>query len=439
MSGGEKKYSCDRCGKGYQTNYKHNLLRHIRNIHEGDVKSNKGGVFKCNEADWCNYQTMNSSNLKRHVQSKHRTRKMRVCEICGEFTTKSLEVMKNHQAKEHRNQIIPNHRCQLCHVSFSSNEDFQSHLNNKHPSEKSFELIEHAFEKRLRIYKRNIRAKAVDTSCLWPVFNDFKNLCRRIIVESFPVMKFNLALYGIFERLSPDETDHETEIFVLKSIHFTIKPHTKLKSIWASIIKNFDERIDEYLLKGSGWALTGLNIFLKVEDLLFLRLMRVLNVHDLTLRKIFTPELTEVLKVHVEVSKIEALQFSCQELQFSPNLATENVQGKRHLVNIINSSYNCFLNCLAFHYLKKEKSKIKTQNLKDVSKHHELYKDFIERLDFANTGIFPPYNKPIGIKKMKKLLKQNKKILGNLQINIFGLLDAEIYSYEIGIGNKKSE
>ena len=55
-------------------------------------------------------------------------------------------------------------------------------------------------------------------------------------------MKFNLALYGIFERLSPDETDHETEIFVLKSIHFTIKPHTKLKSIWASIIKNFDER-----------------------------------------------------------------------------------------------------------------------------------------------------------------------------------------------------
>ena len=32
--------------------------------------------------------------------------------------------------------------------------------------------------------------------------------------------------HGIFERLSPDETDHETEIFVLKSIHFTIKPHT---------------------------------------------------------------------------------------------------------------------------------------------------------------------------------------------------------------------
>ena len=46
MSGGEKKYSCDCCGKGYQTSYKHNLLRHIRNIHKGDVKSNKSGDFK---------------------------------------------------------------------------------------------------------------------------------------------------------------------------------------------------------------------------------------------------------------------------------------------------------------------------------------------------------------------------------------------------------
>ena len=33
-----KKYSCDRCsGKAFKTNHKWSLLRHIKNIHEGDV------------------------------------------------------------------------------------------------------------------------------------------------------------------------------------------------------------------------------------------------------------------------------------------------------------------------------------------------------------------------------------------------------------------
>ena len=40
---------------------------------------------------------------------------------------------------------------------------------------------------------------------------------------------------------------------------------------------------------------------------------------------------------------------------------------------------------------------------------------------------------------MKKLLKQNKKMLGNLEVNIFGLLDSKIYAFEIGMGAKKSK
>ena len=75
MTGKEKKYSCDRCGNGYQTNFKHNLLRHIQTIHEGNEKPPKDGIHKCTEVDWCNYQTMNSGNLKRHIQSKHREKK----------------------------------------------------------------------------------------------------------------------------------------------------------------------------------------------------------------------------------------------------------------------------------------------------------------------------------------------------------------------------
>ena len=128
MTGKEKRYSCDRCGKGYQTNFKHNLLRHIKNIHEGNEKLSKDGIHRCKEVSWCNYQTMNSGNLKRHIRAKHKAKKLRKCDICEVFTTTSLDVMKNHQLKEHKNEVIPNHRCRLCSLSFLDNEDFQTHL-----------------------------------------------------------------------------------------------------------------------------------------------------------------------------------------------------------------------------------------------------------------------------------------------------------------------
>ena len=174
MTGKEKKYSCDRCGKGYQTDYKQNLLRHIRTIHEGNERPSKEIVHKCREVDWCNYQTVKITNLKRHIQAKHKVKTLKKCDVCEEFVTTSLELMKKHQLK-HKNEVIPNHRCRLCDVSFTHNADFQSHLDSNHPAEKTFELVDHAFEKKLRIYKRNIRAKAVDTSCLWPIFKSFKN------------------------------------------------------------------------------------------------------------------------------------------------------------------------------------------------------------------------------------------------------------------------
>ena len=54
------------------------------------------------------------------------------------------------------------------------------------------------------------------------------------------------------------------------------------------------------------------------------------------------------------------------------------------------------LNCLAFHYLKKEYPSIK-RTLSDASQHRTLYQKFIDGLNFKETSIFKPYNKPIGI------------------------------------------
>ena len=60
-------------------------------------------------------------------------------------------------------------------------------------------------------------------------------------------------MYGVFEKSSPDDDDEEkeTEVFVLKSAHFTIKPHSKLKNIWTAVIRQFDDRIENLLMKGS--------------------------------------------------------------------------------------------------------------------------------------------------------------------------------------------
>ena len=121
-------------------------------------------------------------------------------------------------------------------------------------------------------------------------------------------------MYGIFEKSSPVDDDEEKEIdvFVLKSAHFTIKPHSKLKNIWTAVINQFDDRIENLLMKESGYSLT------------------------------------EVLKIHVEIAEKIALRYSCQDPKFRSDIATESIYGKKHLINV-NSQYSCFLACLAFH------------------------------------------------------------------------------------------
>ena len=98
----------------------------------------------------------------------------------------------------------------------------------------------------------------------------------------------------------------------------------------------------------------------------------------------------------------------------------------------MNSQYSCFLACLAFHVLER-----KPHGNQEVAE-----SDFITSLNFIGTGIYPPYQKPIGIHQIKKLLKANKKLLGEIQINIFGLFSTEnqeIYAYETGIGKRESD
>ena len=419
-----KKYSCDRCGNSFKTNHKWSLLRHIRNIHEGDVdkgdeylrKKVRGGVYKCQEMAGCTYTTSNSRNLKRHVQAKHRLKRLKKCLYC-DYKTISTEKLRSHK-KLHKNECRARHHCSVCKLAFSDSESFENHLNKNHPKSNTFELIKTAFSKKLRVYCRNIREKASDTKCLWgaknEIFKDFKLLCRRTSAKEYPIFRANVCMYGVFEKCSPDDDEEkkETDTFVLKSTHFTIKPHSKIKNIWAAVIHQFDDRIENLLLRGSGYSLK------------------------------------EVLKIHVEIAAKIPLRHSCLDPEFRSDIATEFIYGKKHLTNV-DSQYSCFLACLGSHFLRRD-----TQNgkftfitpiidaMEVASENHFYFDDFVKSLDFTGTGIYPPYQKPIGINQIKRLLKANKKLLGDLQVNIFGLYnieDQEIYAYETGIGRRETD
>ena len=391
-----KKYSCDRCG--LKVVQKQSVLRHIKNVHEGDDNKEKkvpGNVYKCQELEGCTYITNRLRDYKRHIQSKHRMKRLKKCLYC-DYKSVNTENLRRHKL-EHKNECLSRHHCSVCKLVFSDSERFENHLNERHPKSNDFELIQSAFSKKLRVYERNIREKAADTKCLKDVFKDFKLLCRRISAKEFPVFRLNVCMYGIFQKSSPDnnEEEKETDTFILKSAHFTVKPHSKLKNIWTAVMNQFDDRIENYLMKGSGYSLT------------------------------------EVLKLHVEISSKPPLRYSCQDKEFKPEIATEKIYGKKHLTNV-DSKLSCFLACLIFHEMRRN----------PIGNMEMVESDFTNRLDFTGTGIYAPYQKPIGINQIKRLFKVNKKLLGDLQVNIFGLFSIEkqeIYAYETGIGKRETD
>ena len=171
-----KKYSCDRCG--LKVGYRQSLLRHIKNIHEGDVNEEKkvpGNVYECQELEGCTYRTNHLRDYRRHIQARHRMKRLKKCIYCN-FKTTNTEMLRRHKL-EHKNECLARHHCSVCKLVFSDSESFENHLNERHPESNKFELIESAFKKKLRVYERNIRKKGADTKQDHRQMHNQKKLC----------------------------------------------------------------------------------------------------------------------------------------------------------------------------------------------------------------------------------------------------------------------
>ena len=81
----------------------------------------------------------------------------------------------------------------------------------------------------------------------------------------------------------------------------------------------------------------------------------------------------------------------------------------------------------------------KISNPSDASTNEREYNTFLSKLDYLDAKITHPHDKPLSINQMKKILKSNKKTLKNLQVNIFGWLSGNIYTYEHEMGARKSK
>ena len=84
----EKNFECDKCG--YKAALKHTVTRH-KKVHK------KEGHQKCPA---CEYTTLQSADIKKHMKSVHLKIKDKACEECS-YATSRMENLKEHIKRKH--------------------------------------------------------------------------------------------------------------------------------------------------------------------------------------------------------------------------------------------------------------------------------------------------------------------------------------------------
>ena len=110
-------HSCTYQGCEYTSPSKHNLIRHVKMIHE-KVR------YACDE---CNASFSQKYNLTNHIKTAHRGQILK-CEFCT-YTCTSRSGFRDHQRLKHENN--PRYKCEMCSKEFMLKNDYVSHV-NKH-------------------------------------------------------------------------------------------------------------------------------------------------------------------------------------------------------------------------------------------------------------------------------------------------------------------
>merc|ERR1719354_1309229 len=141
----ESKHKCTECN--YTANKSSNLKTHIEAKHRNNMYScvdcdfttttlaylrvHRGIVFKC---DLCEYQTGSDKNLKVHISASHETGEFN-CPSC-EYTAQSKTRLQYHVNRVHKGKVFVRKKvtffCDQCSASFSSQKLLDIHIEVKH-------------------------------------------------------------------------------------------------------------------------------------------------------------------------------------------------------------------------------------------------------------------------------------------------------------------
>ena len=114
---------CDYCELKYQT--KSGLTSHIKTVHNILLSSNPSGqIHNCSQ---CEFQTANSTSLRRHVMAKHEYVK-HSCDQCSKVFSYSHD-LKRHILSVHEGKRYP---CDMCSHETTQIGDLAKHKRIKH-------------------------------------------------------------------------------------------------------------------------------------------------------------------------------------------------------------------------------------------------------------------------------------------------------------------
>jgi len=101
-------------------------IKRPNHIYKRSVKKPVNGKFEC---EICNKFYSKKSNLKRHMQTKHSSKKPFICRFCGAGRSR-MEDMKHHMIRAHPDQKLP-YECENCKGLFKEYHMLHHHKRSK--------------------------------------------------------------------------------------------------------------------------------------------------------------------------------------------------------------------------------------------------------------------------------------------------------------------
>ena len=138
--------------------------------------------------------------------------------------------------------------------------------------------------------------------------------------------------------------------------------------------------------------------------------------------------MVELMRFGVQVSRTMPIRHGCAIIpEYQALQAISEIRGgKKYLLYLRNTGYNCFLSCIAWFFIKDQaKDPLDASSLDYLTFFSKL------NLDGIDFGL------PVTIDQIKKFVRNNQNL--DCLVNILAVEKNDIYAYETGIGKKNGQ